>query len=157
MPPKCLAEGPRKVVGLRTQLLHHLLQELFLYQVNSSPNSRAKQPKQTILVWRQSMRATCRMVHTLHSHTCEARNKGHRHNCKISYLKKILVHFHLYCHTTPECTLNSLREGTKKMERKGTLQQGWEVSLLPSPGQHGPHSEEAEEACSSPSKELLPH
>lgn len=79
-----LQKNLEKWLDSEHNLLHHLLQELFLYQVNSSPNSRAKQPKQTILVWRQSMRATCRMVHTLHFHTCEARNKGHWHNCKIS-------------------------------------------------------------------------
>ena len=71
--------------------------KLFFHQVYS--DSRAIQPKQTILVWGQSIIANCRTVHTLHFHTCEPRNKVHQHDIEISSFKKISSSSSLPHHT----------------------------------------------------------
>lgn len=50
-PSKVLAEGPRRVSGLRPlNLLHHLLQGLFLHQVYSAPTPGLTNPKQAVHV-----------------------------------------------------------------------------------------------------------
>lgn len=82
---------------------------------------------------------------------------------KITFTKSyLLIVFIVTPH--PNVPFSSLREGTKKMKGKGTLQQEWRCrsyhlqdSMASARSQASVPAEEAEEGCSSPSEEVLPH